>query len=182
MNKTTFILLSVLTFGFITVRSDAGGDCCGGIAVCPKLSSQPITTTVGAVTNLSQPVASVFDAYAAIQVSLANDSLDGVAAKAQAISTAVKTDSAKTFSASISQQAGALAQAADLPAARDAFKSLSDSLIAYRVNNQSLAATYRQVHCSMANADWLQTGSVVSNPYLGKAMAQCGQFVEHSAR
>ena len=30
----------------------------------------------------------------------------------------------------------------------------------------------------MAKADWLQTASTVNNPYLGKEMAHCGQFVK----
>jgi hypothetical protein len=32
----------------------------------------------------------------------------------------------------------------------------------------------------MANADWLQMESAVNNPYMGKAMARCGQFVKSS--
>lgn len=125
---------------------------------------------------LPKPVQAVFDSYLKIQTALAQDSLEGVSANATAIAKAVQSDPAKTFSADVAQQAGALAKASDIKTARGAFKPLSDSLIKYLGANKAHAGHYVKVFCSMANARWLQTGSVVSNPYYGKSMARCGKI------
>lgn len=37
-----------------------------------------------------------------------------------------------------------------------------------------MAALLTQVHCPMANADWLQIGEAVNNPYTGSKMSDCG--------
>jgi hypothetical protein len=49
-------------------------------------------------------------------------------------------------------------------------------LIKYLAANKAHAGHYVKAFCPMANARWLQTGSTVSNPYLGKSMARCGQI------
>jgi RND family efflux transporter MFP subunit len=38
------------------------------------------------------------------------------------------------------------------------------------------SATLTHIFCPMVKADWLQVGNAVSNPYLGKAMATCGEI------
>lgn len=125
---------------------------------------------------LPKPVQAVFDSYIKIQNALAQDSMQGVSANAAAIAKAVQGDSAKTLPADVAQQAEALAKAGDIKAARESFKPLSDSLIKYLSANKAHRGHYVQVFCSMANARWLQTGSVVSNPYYGKSMARCGKI------
>ena len=187
MKKESFVL-SILVAGFITVPSFAAqAGCCGAdpgaMAGCSQMSGHE---SHGAQTNavaqkLPQPLASVFDGYIQVQTALAKDSLEGVTESVKTISKTVKNDPAKTFSATVAQQAEAVTKAADLRGAREAFKALSQSLIEYVSKNPSLASNYRQVHCSMANASWLQTGATVSNPYMGKAMARCGEFVKNSA-
>jgi hypothetical protein len=127
---------------------------------------------------LPKPVATVFDNYLLIQTALAQDSVKDVAKEAQAIATAVNDDAAKSFSTNIAQQAQAVAKAADLHGVREAFKPLSNLLIEYVSKHPSLAGTYRQVHCPMANADWLQKETTVNNPYLGKEMPHCGEFIK----
>lgn len=69
-----------------------------------------------------------------------------------------------------------LNKASDLKTAREAFKPLSDSLIKCLGANKAHRGHYVRVFCPMANARWLQTGSVVSNPYYGKSMARCGKI------
>jgi len=64
---------------------------------------------------------------------------------------------------------------------RDAFKALSNSLIEYVSKHPALAGTYRQVHCPMANADWLQKEATVNNPYFGKEMPHCAEFIKNAA-
>ena len=185
MNKQTFVL-SILTAGFIAVptfASQAQGCCSGMGAMSSGMDMSGHASSAAqptAANKLPQPVATVFDHYSHIQTALASDSLAGVADNAQAIAQAVKSDTANTFQANIAEKAGALSQAADLAAARSSFKSLSQSLIEYSAKNPPVAGIYHHVHCSMADADWLQTDAVVNNPYLGKSMAHCGQFVQSS--
>lgn len=188
MKKQTFVL-SILVAGLITVPAfAASAGCCGGEAPaampgCSQMSGHEAhaASTVTNASKLPQPVAAVFDGYAQIQTALAGDSLDGVAASAQAIAQAVKDDKASTFSATIGQQAEAVAKAKDLAAAREAFKPLSESLIKFAAKDAAVSGVYQKAYCPMAKASWLQTGATVSNPYMGKAMLRCGQFVNSSA-
>ena len=76
----------------------------------------------------------------------------------------------------MTQQSEALAKAKDLEAARAAFKSLSASLIQFVQGQKAAAGTYHVAYCPMANASWLQTGTTIMNPYMGKSMVHCGQL------
>jgi hypothetical protein len=132
---------------------------------------------------LPEPAKTVFDNYIKIQADLAQDFLqsarDSKALKerALAIAEAVRNDSNKAFPADIAQQAETLSKATDLKAAREAFKPLSESLIKYLAAHKDQAGNFEKVFCSMANARWLQkASSAVSNPYMGKSMARCGQI------
>jgi hypothetical protein len=154
--KTAFLTLALLALG-----------------VMPSPASETTTTT----NQSAAPVANVFSNYLRIEKALAKDSTEGLSANARAIATLIKEDPSHVFAATVGQQAEALAKASALPAARKAFKSLSASLIEFRSKNPQLLKACRQVHCPMADADWLQTEAVVSNPYYGKAMATCGEFV-----
>lgn len=72
----------------------------------------------------------------------------------------------------------------DLPAARQLAKA--DSLNSARVTFKKLSilavqlakgqAGYYVVHCPMADSDWVQTTSKISNPYLGPKMVTCGSI------
>lgn len=188
MKRQTFVL-SILVAGFIAAPAFAAqAGCCGGedtttMPGCSQMSGHESHDTKATATTskLPQPIAAVFDGYAQIQTALAGDSLDGVAASAQAIAQAVKDDKASTFSATIGQQAEAVAKAKDLAAAREAFKPLSESLVKFAAKDAAVSGVYQQAYCPMAKASWLQTGATVSNPYMGKAMARCGQFVKTAA-
>ncbi len=185
MKKEIFVL-SILTAGFITVPSFAAqAGCCSGMGPMPGCSAMSghdsdQAQTSAVADKLPQPVATVFDNYGRIQTALAQDSLQDVAKEAQAIAKAVNDDATTTFPKNVAQQAGAAARAADLRGAREAFKPLSQSLIAYVSKHPALAGTYRQVHCPMANADWLQKEPTVNNPYMGKEMLHCGEFVKNN--
>jgi Protein of unknown function (DUF3347) len=124
---------------------------------------------------LMEPVKSVYGHYLKIETSLANDSLNGVAENANAISKAVESDSMKMLPSAVATEAQALAKASDLKSARAAFKPLSDSLIQYLADHKAKDA-YVQVYCPMANASWLQTSKSVSNPYYGKDDLTCGEI------
>ena len=181
MKNMTFVL-SLVTAGLLTVPALAAqaGCCDAGMdaANCPGMSETAQTNTVAG--KLAEPAASVYENYGRIQTALAKDSLDGVATSAKTIAAAVRADASKSFSDSVAQQADATAKATDLAAARQAFKPLSEALIAYAAQHSAVGHLYRQAHCPMANASWLQTGSMVMNPYLGQAMPHCGEFVAGS--
>lgn len=125
---------------------------------------------------LMEPVKSVYDNYLKIQASLTKDSVKGVSDEASAISKAVKGDSMNMLPAEVGTQADALAKATDLSSAREAFKSLSASLIKYLADHKVQSGSYTEAYCSMANASWLQSGKTVSNPYLGQSMPTCGEI------
>lgn len=71
----------------------------------------------------------------------------------------------------IAKQAGAVANAVDISAARKAFKPLSVTIESLAVGEKG----YTIMTCSMAKADWVQTSAEVKNPYLGQAMQTCGE-------
>jgi hypothetical protein len=124
---------------------------------------------------LMEPVKSVYNHYLKIQTQLANDSMKGVVREANAIAEAVQADSMKMLPETVAQQAAVLAKAADLKAARAAFKPLSDSLIKYLADHHARDA-YVEVYCPMAKANWLQADKTVNNPYLGQDMPTCGEI------
>jgi hypothetical protein len=125
---------------------------------------------------LAEPVKSVLNHYLTIQTNLADDSVKGLAEHAKAIATAVKGDATKTFSPDVAKQAETLAQAKDLKAARAAFKPLSASLVKYLADKKAGKGVFHEVYCPMADANWLQTGKDIKNPYFGKEMLDCGEL------
>ena len=124
---------------------------------------------------LMEPVKSVYTDYLKIQASLAGDSLNGVAANAEAIAKAVNGDSMKMVPAAVATEAETLAKASNLKSARAAFKPLSDSLIQFLADHHAKNA-YVEIYCPMARASWLQTGKDVKNPYYGKEDLTCGEI------
>ena len=135
-----------------------------------------LNTTTRAADNpaLMEPVKSVLDHYLMIQTGLAKDSIKGLDEHANAIAKAVKGDDMKMLSPDVTKQAETLAKAKGLKAAREAFKPLSTSLIKYLADNKAGKGTYHEAYCPMAKASWLQAGKDLTNPYMGKAMLNCG--------
>jgi hypothetical protein len=125
---------------------------------------------------LMQPVKSVLDHYLAIQKELTKDSIKGVDEHANAIAKAVKEDDMKMLPPDVAKQAEDLSKAKDLKTARDADKLLSASLIKYLGDNKASQGIYHEAYCPMAKASWLQTEKTIKNPYMGKAMPNCGEL------
>jgi len=123
-----------------------------------------------------QPVQSVFDNYIKVQGALVQDSIEGLSTAGTAMAKAIQADSNHALPAKVADQAAALGKAKDLETARDAFKSLSDSLIEFTKGQKAATGTYHVAYCPMAKASWLQTGKTVMNPYMGKSMPHCGQL------
>ena len=138
----------------------------GAISAESKISGDP----------LMEPVKSVLDHYLKIQTELAKDSIKGLDEHAGAIAKAVKDDDMKMLSPDVAKEAETLAQAKDIKAARTAFKPLSASLVKYLADNKAGKGTYHEAYCPMAKASWIQTGTTIKNPYMGKQMLSCGEL------
>jgi hypothetical protein len=192
--KMKLIPVVVAAFGLVSSPALLAQGCCSGGAAMKEGCSMGRTAGAGgherhgvgqaATTSQSsapkavfaQPVQAVFDSYITVQVALAQDSLKGVATAATAMAKAIQGDSTKTLLPKVAQQTQALANAKDLATARDAFKSLSDSLIQYLKDQKIPAGSYYVAYCPMAKASWLQTDKTIMNPYMGKGMIHCGQI------
>ena len=78
----------------------------------------------------------------------------------------------------LARAATAMAGAADLAAAREAFGPLSDAVIA-RVKadkTSDVARELRAGYCPMNRKSWLQREEQVRNPYYGTSMLTCGEL------
>ena len=126
---------------------------------------------------LSKQEQSVYTLYLKIQTGLAADSIKDLKTNATQIAGAIRT-TAKGFSADVAKQAETLAAAADLKAARTALKELSSSMIKFLGDHKVAKGTYYEVFCPMVEASWLQSGKAIKNPYMGKAMLDCGVVKE----
>ena len=129
--------------------------------------------------NVSDPV---LVSYLHIQKALASDSINGVAAAASSLSKAAAAHQGHGGShgevATGLIQAASGFQGADLASSRVAFKTLSQQMIRYReIMPGILSGTY-VIHCSMANASWVQTTELVANPYHGSSMLRCGEVTK----
>jgi hypothetical protein len=188
----TFILALIAIIGLAVAPAALAQGCCGPAPSGLKAGCGMATDAAGCSHKdhaaaqaaasqapaqpllVSKPVQVVLNNYFQLQNALVKDSLEGVASAAEEIAKSVRADSAKVLSATIAEQADAVAKAKDLEAARSAFKALSESLVNY-ANEQKIKGLY-VAYCPMAKASWLQTEKVVLNPYMGMAMPHCGQI------
>lgn len=132
--------------------------------------------------------------YLSLHEALAADDKDGAVKAAQsAIQTLSQVDmsllSGKPHEvwmsgvAGMNKALGAITEAVQIEAARQAFEQLSNELIAV-VRQFGIAENrvlYR-LHCPMAfdnkGADWLQIDKDTRNPYFGASMLKCGEVAE----
>ncbi len=131
--------------------------------------------------------------YEAIRVQLVHDSTAGVAAHAREISkiAAGLTETFDPAAAAVGSSnaedclkllpelraaADRLAGTRDLASARDAFGSLSTTMVRYR---KMAGGDSVVVYCPMTEKAWVQPEGEIGNPYFGSAsaMARCGQIV-----
>jgi hypothetical protein len=66
----------------------------------------------------------------------------------------------------------------DIKAARESFKDLSRTVVAY-VKVYGCEGRAYSFHCDMAKADWLQETDQIGNPYYGSQMPKCGMMTGH---
>jgi hypothetical protein len=121
-----------------------------------------------------QACCEIVKAYLPVADALAADDLGKAQASAATLAKQADADGMKA----IYDPALALVHAADLKAARTAFKVLSAEVEPLVAGNKD----YVVMHCPMARADWVQTDAKVRNPYYGKMMLTCGAPKETVAR
>ena len=142
----------------------------------PATKPAPATKSVSvAKPALSKSEKAIYDHYLKMQAGLAADSVKVVKANATAIANSVRTNT-KSFTPDVAKQADALAEAKDLKAARSALKDLSTSMIKLLGERTVAKGTYYEAYCPMVEASWLQEGKAIKNPYMGKAMLDCGEI------
>ncbi len=117
----------------------------------------------------------VVDPYLKIHQALSADKLDGVKQNAAAVAAAAATIGAPA--AKIAAAAKDLQAAADLKSARVAFGTLSEAVVAYAdATKAPLGPDVKVAYCPMVKKPWLQTGTLVRNPYYGNEMLECGEI------
>jgi Cu(I)/Ag(I) efflux system membrane fusion protein len=125
----------------------------------------------------AQAPAALVDPAMAIQVALAHDTLEGVAAQAKALAQAATAlgPSAAPLAAAATQ----LATKTDLAEARTAFGNVNETLIAYmKAQGLEPPSGVRIAYCPMADKHWVQKDGAVENPYYGSKMLACGDFTK----
>jgi len=132
--------------------------------------------------------------YLDVQQGLSHDSLNQVSIAAPEISKAIGEMSPNSLKGELSDKwtslepdlkkaAKTLRAAKDLSQSREAFHSLSQSLIklVQTFDNRTAKPLYL-IHCPMAfnnsGADWIQNHQAIENPYFGKSMFGCGEVKE----
>jgi hypothetical protein len=109
--------------------------------------------------------------YEAVRAALAADDLDRAKKAAAQIA---DSQPAATLDA-----AKVIAKADSLQAAREGFKTLSKRAVHVAANQPG----YHKANCPMVannEGDWVQTTNVISNPYMGKKMPNCGSVAGES--
>lgn len=116
----------------------------------------------------------VVDSYLKIHAALAGDTLEGVSAALESLVTQAKQIGGPA-GGQVVKAAGAVGAAKDVNAAREAFKPLSEAVIAI-VKQDPKGHEVKLAYCPMADASWLQTDEQIRNPYYGSSMLTCGTF------
>ncbi|NOY90031.1 MAG: efflux RND transporter periplasmic adaptor subunit [Deltaproteobacteria bacterium] len=128
-------------------------------------------------------LAAVMTRYLRAERAMAGDDVDAAKSAARGMSAAIRRVSppparAGAWSAirpRLASGAGAVARAGDLAAAQRAFIPLSAATTRLvRDIGNPLHSALRVAHCPMRNADWVQTGATIRNPFFGTRMPTCG--------
>jgi Cu(I)/Ag(I) efflux system membrane protein CusA/SilA len=113
----------------------------------------------------------LFPRYEAVRQSLLRESLDGVKLHAASLA----DDARASKQPKIASDAAVLAKSNDIDAARHAFATLSDAMIAYRSAGNEQPKP-QVVYCPMSKHSWLQASGGINNPYYADpAMRGCGE-------
>ncbi|MGJ8664779.1 MAG: DUF3347 domain-containing protein [Patiriisocius sp.] len=128
------------------------------------------------VTFNDPKVASVFDAYNALRVSLVNtDAAESAKAAAELKAALYKAGADEA----VYQNAGLIADTKDVEEQRKRFEAVSAAVEKIVTGNVADGALYKQ-YCPMAfgnkGASWLSDSKEIRNPYFGDKMLKCGRI------
>jgi Cu(I)/Ag(I) efflux system membrane fusion protein len=117
----------------------------------------------------------IVGSYLEIYAQLMADKIDGVKKPANAL--ASRAEAMGPSGAAMVKAANAVGASADIKAARDAFGSLSDAVVAAaKAEGYKDLGDVKLAYCPMVQKSWLQKGDQIQNPYYGQAMSSCGEF------
>ncbi|MBB1287342.1 DUF3347 domain-containing protein [Flavisolibacter sp. BT320] len=145
--------------------------------------------TEAATATKQSSLALVLPLYLDIKNALVSDNAALASSTADAFTKAVTAIDMNTVSASemnafmatqkrLVAEAGQVAATKDIKKQRDAFASLSASMIALAKGAKLSAQTVYVETCPMKKASWLSSEPAVKNPYYGKQMLTCGKVTE----
>ena len=123
----------------------------------------------------------ILEDYLKIHGALASDSTTGISdfvsrIERQALQLKKQaTASQLSILKDIESSAAPLAKAKDVKAVRNLFKELSSTMVRWVLEAKPEGT--RILSCEMAKAKWVQKGEKIRNPYYGKEMLECGEFV-----
>ncbi len=192
----TPIVMVVATFlafaGLVSAQGHTHGS--HGTTPMPKTEPKQETKMFAAPTEFKAQLDSVFIAYFTVQGALSRDSLAEAKKGAALVQAGLKKVDMRLLEGeahmkwmerakAIRENAGVVAGAEDLRAAREAFHALSGAFVLTAHEFGAFGARQAYVlHCPMAfnnkGADWLQDKSNTENPYFGKSMFACGNVTE----
>ncbi|HEY5753490.1 MAG TPA: DUF3347 domain-containing protein [Chthoniobacterales bacterium] len=126
------------------------------------------TIVFGLATNMSLAGESsaVLDSYLKVSDALAKDDLAEAKSAAAGLAEVSKTEKQDV----IATEAAKVAAATSIGAARKALKTVSAEAVKLAAGTEG----FRVMTCPMVNADWVQKSTTIENPYMGKAMLDCG--------
>ncbi len=136
----------------------------GSCGACP--SGAKAESAKAEKSDCSTACCELLSGYEKVSAALAADDLAGAHAAAEALACYVSCSEEKALGDALAQ----VAAAKSLEAARAGFKAVSAAVIPLAKDS----GDHYIMTCPMAGADWLQTSKDVANPYMGKAMLQCG--------
>ncbi len=112
--------------------------------------------SLGHAANLSDQDKKFLTSYEKIHIALAADDLAGI----------------KAAATELGDSGNDIANANSLRNARAGFEKLSAHAKTITAGQNG----YHVAHCPMLNKDWVQTSTIISNPYGGKEMIGCGEI------
>ncbi len=146
-----------------------------GTVGCDKTADVPAAAPAAAPEPAAAPQANaVVDGYDGLRATLADDDL----AKTKALATAYKAVVTAEAGGDAAMLKGldAIAAAPEIEAARDGFGVLSEGYIKFLGTKPELKEGLAAFRCPMARGykKWVQRDRKMMNPYMGKAMLECG--------
>lgn len=125
-----------------------------------------IALSLVASISLAGEPSDVLDSYIRVSDALAKDDLATAKTEAAALAEVSRTEKQDAMSA----EAAKVAAATSLGLARKTFKTASAEAVKLAADKEG----YHVMTCPMVKADWVQKTTAIENPYMGKAMLDCG--------